>query len=587
MTAQNHPFDVKAHKLKSLLNRSTPSWALLVFVLVFAYFFWVEMPDKVITFWLIPAAAVILFRALWLFPYFKKTKVTADNVDRLLRRFTISSAITSSVWAFILPFFFTTDSTVLLLVFFFTFFIFIATGAIALASHMPAFIAYWLPFIISLCVLFLFSYDGAYSEFGYGFLMFNIFIGYLYRATNREVVDMMTLQIEKQNLADRLQQEKRIAEQSVIDKNRFLAAASHDLRQPLHSAGLYLSALQKHVTNEESQRIFEGVSASVNALNNSFKSLLDVSKLDAGVVEVHKQHFHVLNAVSDVYQQLAQQATDKGLTFTLDGPQAVVYTDSTLLARILRNLLSNAISYTEKGSVSVIWQCLPNKNTQISITDTGVGIPDNELDNIFSEYYQLHNPERDRSRGFGLGLAIVKRLCGLLEIPLKVKSNPNHGTEFILTLENGDVSKVINKHVDESEKYNLSDKRVLVIDDDLSVLNSMTELLSSWGCSVYRAESEADAVRLMTKLGLAPQVIVADYRLRDNLTGVGACERIAEEFNLDIPSIIATGDTSPERLKQVTESGYQILHKPVAPEELRAAIHTALLGRDNIKGSLS
>jgi len=576
MTKDALSLEIDIHKVHALLNRRTPVWALLMLVGAFSYLYWEAMPNKVLYLWILPNAVIALVRLIWLHPFYQRTEINEQNTDFLLRLHTINVGISSLIWAFVLPFFFTPHDSELLLIFIFTFFILMTSGAIALASHMPAFFAYWLPLVLSLSWLFFSSQNTTYSNFALALLLFNIFTAYLFRRTNQEVTDLVRLQLEKQKLADDLEEKKQIAEKSVSDKNQFLASASHDLRQPLHSAGLLLSALDTHVETEKGKQLLEGISSSFKMLNDSFRSLLDVSKLDAGVIEVNKEHFCFKQLVDDVHKQFDQELLDKKLTFKTSQEDMAVYSDFILLNRIVRNLLANAISYTEHGVIRINWHAINDNKMQISIRDTGIGIPKEELDNIFSEYYQLHNPERDRSKGFGLGLAIVKRLCDLLEITLRVKSQTGQGTEFILTIDRGDSTKIISKRTDSQADHDLRDKRVLVIDDDAGVLNSMYEILSLWGCTVYCSESEDTAVELMTKLGLPPHIIIADYRLRNHQTGVQACERIADEFNLDIPSIIATGDTSQDRLKEASASGYQILHKPVEPEELRSAIFTAL-----------
>ncbi|RBP49129.1 ATP-binding response regulator [Arenicella xantha] len=569
-------FHVKKQTLEVLLNRRTPNWALLTLVLTFSFFYWRHDPTAVVIFCLIPNLLIVTLRGFWLYPMFDRAEVTSYNIDRLLKLYAANVALTGITWSIALPMFFTPANTLLLLVFSFVYFILIVSGTVALAAHRPSYFVYWLPFSISLPLLFFIYDNGQYASFGVGTIFFNIFILYLYNVTNTEVVDLIRVQLEKQNLAESLEEKRVVAEKAVDDKNRFLAAASHDLRQPLHTTGLLLSALHEHVKTETGQQLLEGVSNSMNALNNSFNSLLDVSKLDAGVVEVSQKNIPLHDLFQEISEEFSSQAEGKGIKFEIDHTKHFVYTDPVLLMRILRNLLSNAVKYTENGTISIVANSKRNGNLCISISDSGPGIPAEEADNIFSEYYQLHNPERDRNQGFGLGLAIVKRLCDLLDLPLTFDTAVGHGTTFKLEVRPG-TETASQKPVETSANIgDLLDKSILVIDDDLSVLNGMDKLLTSWGCQVFCAESEDQAVALMSGLNRPPDVTIADYRLRNDKVGTDACQRIQEEFNQEIPSIIVTGDTSPERLQQVVNSGFQLLHKPVSPEQLLAVIHDAL-----------
>ncbi len=576
MTNPNVLFQIKKRKAQALTNRRLPIPVIVVMAGLFAYFFWEATPYKVIYLWILPNLLIVLVRTIWVNPFYDRVEITEQNVNRLLVGHVLNVFMSGLIWSVTLPFFFVPDNTQLLFAFFFAMFVIASSASISFASYTPAFMANWTPFVVSLSVFF-FSSDGEnYIEYGLGFLLYNLYTVYLYKRTNAEVTGLITTQLEKQLLAESLEVEKKIAEDSVADKNRFLASASHDLRQPLHSAGLLLSVLGGHLETDESKRVLDGVSVSFKALNDSFHSLLDVSKLDAGVMEVNKQHLSLRCVINDVYSQFEQTITQKNLAFSICERDVFVFTDPILLSRILGNLLSNAINYTDSGSISLFWQIQRNNNIVVSISDTGAGIPSEEIENIFSEYYQLHNPERDRNKGFGLGLAIVKKLCDLLDIKLTVESEVGVGTAFSFTLAVGDKEKVVVQEPHFLTQHDLTKRKVLIVDDNVRVLNSMTEVLELWGCDVFCAESGDAAVELIKNSSLLPEVIIADYRLRDNQTGVQAYEYISDEFNLDVPAIIVTGDTSPDRLREVTSSGHQILHKPVAPEQLRGAIYSAL-----------
>ena len=381
---------------------------------------------------------------------------------------------------------------------------------------------------------------------------------------------------QKKVIAD---QNRLIAEKSVDDKNRFLAAASHDLRQPLHASGLLLAALSKHVSTDEGKQLLTDVLNSNRALGSSFNSLLDMSKLGAGVMEVNARDLSLNSLMTEIQHTFAAEAEQKGLCLKVSGPELAIHSDKALQERILRNLISNAVNYTSNGTVDVSWhKVMSSDSIEIVIADTGIGIPEAEIDEIFSEYYQIDNPERDRSKGIGLGLAIIKRLCELLDIELQVDSALGVGTTFRLKVPAGDLSKVEKKIARSDHRIDLSNVTILLIDDDASVLSGMQKLLHSWDCTVLCAESADQAVEIVASASVQPDMILADYRLRDNQTGTVACEKVYEELNRTLPTLIITGDTSPDRLKEVVESGYSLLHKPVEPAELRTFIQRHLVG---------
>jgi len=354
-----------------------------------------------------------------------------------------------------------------------------------------------------------------------------------------------------------------------------LAAASHDLRQPLHTVNLLLSALNNHVEDEKGRNLLDGASNSMQALSNSFKSLLDVSKLDAGVVEINLENLPLHKLVESLLLEFRSTAEDKEIKLTLHMPECIVLCDLNLLSRILRNLISNAVKFTKHGEVIVSAELKENKQILVKVSDTGPGIPQYELTNIFSEYYQLDNPERDRNKGFGLGLAISKRLSDLMNIPLNVFSKEGEGSTFSILLEQGSTTQSkISINAANSSKF--AGANILVIDDDISILYGMEQLLFDWDCQALCADSESSAMELLNKSAINIDLIIADYRLRNNKTGVDACINLSEEFNLSAPSIIITGDTSPERLKEVQNSGFRILHKPVKAEKLKSVIAESL-----------
>ncbi len=361
-------------------------------------------------------------------------------------------------------------------------------------------------------------------------------------------------------------------------KDSFLAAASHDLRQPLHALGLFVNALENKVPGTEGRVILDKIKQSTEALNSLFNSLLDISRLDAGVVEVSVRHFKIGEILDNLKEEFAPMAEQKNLSLQLQGSDKAVYTDEILLNRVLRNLIDNAIVHSTGGCVQV--SCLPKgPNLQITVTDEGPGIPLDEQTHVFLEYYQLDNPERDRSKGLGLGLSIVKRLCQLLNIELTMDSTPGKGTTFELLVPAGQLESIESVQIVDSQTsshYDFSGQLVLVIDDERDVLQGMEMILDETNCQTMAVDSELAARDLIVERNLTPSIIIADYRLREGRTGLQAVESIREELNDDLPAIIVTGDTSPERVREVAESGMLLMHKPVIPARLFHALNQML-----------
>ena len=371
-----------------------------------------------------------------------------------------------------------------------------------------------------------------------------------------------------------------------LAQNRFMAAASHDLRQPLHALGLYLSSLKRFIPSEEGQQILANTHRSTEALKQLLNSMLDLSKLDAGVVDVNRENLNLDVIFDHLLRSFLPLARQRELAFDVQSNALVVNSDRLLLERILSNLVDNALKYTHSGHVTVRAQA-HDAQVCISISDTGQGIPLSEQEAVFDEFYQLQNPERDRHKGLGLGLSIVKRLTRLLGIELKINSSKERGTTLQIllpkanTIDRAHQGSKLDKSVS-GIPDELDGLSVLIIDDELDVLNGMRTLLTQYGCDVALADSGEQALKLVIANSCIPDLIIADYRLRNDQTGDTAIAQVREEVNTDVPAIIITGDTSPERLREALASGFLLLHKPVVIEDLLAVINTLAGDRKTI-----
>jgi CheY-like chemotaxis protein/anti-sigma regulatory factor (Ser/Thr protein kinase) len=292
-------------------------------------------------------------------------------------------------------------------------------------------------------------------------------------------------------------------------------------------------------------------------------------------MQVDKQHFYLQSILDRLKNDFTPEAHNKGLQFLVRDCRYVVVSDPTLLELILRNLVSNAIRYTERGEVRVHCEAVADK-LRIQISDTGIGIPVDEQQRIFEEFHQLNNPERDRSKGLGLGLAIVRRTADLLQHHLNVVSEYGSGSVFTLAVELGNGESARRDAAPLIPEPMATDTPLLfiVIDDEQSVRDGMQERLRLWGYAVITAADQKQALELLAHTDHSPDGIIADYRLRENHTGIEAIRAIQAVYGADIPALIITGDTAVEQLREVNDSGYLILHKPVAPAKLRAFLRS-------------
>ena len=363
---------------------------------------------------------------------------------------------------------------------------------------------------------------------------------------------------------------KDMAERANLAKSRFFAAASHDLRQPLHALSLFVATLKARNRQSETQPLIDNIEASTAAMELLFNALLDISRLDAGAIEPHPVHFSLDRLFADLEKQFSALATDKQLSLRFRGSVPALYSDPLLLERILVNLIANAIRYTDDGGVLVTCR-RRGRTVRLAVYDTGRGIPEDQQESVFQEFVQLHNAARDRSKGLGLGLAIVSRLGRLLGHRVLLRSRPGHGSVFSIDVPLGDPSLIQAPSPPAPPGKMPADALVLLIDDESAILRGMAELFDNWNIDLITAHSAAEAEQWLASIERVPDVIVSDYRLPDE-DGLAVIARLRTHFNHDIPAILVTGDTAPETLQRITKAGLPLLHKPLRPAKLRALL---------------
>lgn len=380
---------------------------------------------------------------------------------------------------------------------------------------------------------------------------------------------------ERKQMENNLSAAKRQAEEANAAKSKFLAAASHDLRQPIHAQGLFLELLSRTPLTPQQKEVLTAVRAASQASAEMLNTLLDFSRIEAGVIVPQIRPFPLQPLLNKIESELAPLADAKNIIYRSRETNVTILSDPALVELILRNLVANAIRYTERGGVLVACRRRGGE-VAVEVWDTGIGIAADEQREVFREFHQLGNPERDRRKGFGLGLAICKGLAQTLWHDLSLQSTPGQGSMFRLCLPLAKrPAQPSASHAPTGDQWQLLlGKHVLVIDDDQAVRLGTLQLLRDWGCQGMGAESIEEA--LILAQGQCPDLVISDYRLRQQRTGAEAIAILRSVHGARLPALLITGDTAPERLTEAQASGIPLLHKPVSTNELYRIV-TALL----------
>ena len=356
-------------------------------------------------------------------------------------------------------------------------------------------------------------------------------------------------------------------------RSRFLAIASHDLRQPLHALNLLVAQMKLETDEARRQHVAGQIDAAVGNMNELFNVLLDISKLDAGGVVPAMGTFPIASILRLIETTFAAAARDKGLHFSVVESSLVVRSDPVLLGRILQNLVSNAVRYTSDGGV-VVGCRRARGQLRIDVCDTGVGIAEQQQKNIFEEFYRVAGVDRDREEAMGLGLAIVKRLANLLEHPIELVSIPGRGSRFSLRVPAVPGAEIVVSAPPAAAHPaaidSLRGQMIAVIDDDRLVREGTHGLLESWGCRVVAAATCAETIAALG--GRPPDLIISDFHLGDGGTGPDAIRHLRRLSRTEVPAFLISGDVSPDRLRDAQAAGLRLLHKPVSPMALRSML---------------
>ncbi|MBP2312831.1 PAS domain S-box protein [Azospirillum soli] len=368
---------------------------------------------------------------------------------------------------------------------------------------------------------------------------------------------------------------REVAEEADRSKSRFLAAASHDLRQPMQSILLFAETLRPHLTEPAAQDKLKRLLHGLDVMKGLLDGLLDISRLDAGIVAPQFEVFRAADVLEPLNDAYAPIARGKGVEWRAMPCGATVRSDRVLLGRMLRNLIENAVRYTDSGQIVI--DCTAQEDRLlIEVCDTGIGIPADHLTRIFEEFHQVGNAERDRSQGLGLGLAIVRRLSRLLDHPVEVRSEPGRGSRF---------SVAVPLATEEAEPASSPDGApetlsaageerpfAVVVDDDAIVLMGLDTMLREWGYDVLIAGSTDQALEKLRSDPRRPDILIVDYRLREGRVGTEAILRARQMYGRKLPGIIITGEIGAEPQHDAIAHGLGLLHKPVTPRLLEVAL---------------
>lgn len=371
---------------------------------------------------------------------------------------------------------------------------------------------------------------------------------------------------------------KESAETANLSKTRFLAAASHDLLQPLNAAHLMMSSLFEMQSSAESRQLARSVESSLNTIDDLLRSLLDISKLDAGVVRPNLKNFRLQELFNSLESDFAPLAQHKNLQLRFHPTRRVVCSDKTLLRRVLQNLISNALRYTHEGGVIVGCRNVSG-SIGLSVIDSGVGIEQSRFTRIFEEFHRGKLELMDGSgirEGIGLGLSIVERTVRTLGHQLKFDSKPEMGSIFQVILpevqgvelrEDTEITSM-----DVSRLQGVFEKKILVIENDTVALKAMESLLSRWHCEVVATRKLSEALSWIGQKGWLPDVVIADQHLDNGERGTTSIQAIREKLKHGVPAVIVTADPT-EDLKKICEcSSIELMRKPVKPAQLRALL---------------
>ena len=558
-------------------------------------FYW-RLPDPMALYWLALNFALILRRPLYAAYY--KDPLAAERSEFWASRHSKLIFIYSAVWG-LAPWLFLPADDLAMTCLMMLVMLGLASGGVpAVGALWPSLLSFVLPMVLGLISALLWHGGALHVTLAALAAVHLLATLDFARQQNRVLNEALLSRFEKEALAEELARQMAVTQKVSEEKTRFFASASHDLRQPLHAIALFGAVMEKELQGQPQHTNATRLMRAVNALGTSLDTMLDVSRLDAGVITPDLRAVSLNAVLQSINPVFASVAEEKGLQLRLRASPLWVKSDAHLLQRLLSNLVDNAIKYTTQGGVLVVARARETPagaQVWVDVIDTGAGIAPQHQDLIYQEFYQINNPGRDRTQGLGIGLSIVRRLSALLDHPVALQSRPGRGSRFRVTLPGAsapittpspspspvqaEAPPMANPTAGPPATAPALPRHVLLIEDEGDIGDAMTALLGAHGVHlrVARDEDQATAAFRQKAADGAPlDAMICDYRLANGVDGLALAQRLRSQFAPQLPLLVVTGETSAERLQRVRDSGLPVLFKPVSAAALLAALAAAI-----------
>ncbi|RKP55824.1 ATP-binding protein [Pararobbsia silviterrae] len=579
-TANHFRAHVRLELINALYRQSPPIlMGNIAVVSVTVLVLWPEVARRTLLGWAVLIYLLTLVRIAVVWRDRRAGEHPVETATDRARLYIVLSGLSGCLWGAMGVLFFSPDNTVVTVLLCIVLAGMTGGSVASLSTYWPTYIAYALPTVLPFAIRSFVYGSTLFSSLGFlSLFLLGVNLAFS-RNLQRTVSTSVSLRFQNIELIQQLTEEKERAELANRSKSQFLAAASHDLRQPTHALGLYIATLRAIAQAPSIERaavngIAERLQTALKGMSQLLNVLLDISRLDAGVIDVAPARFALQHEFDALDNQFIEAASSKGLSLEFQATPVWLETDAVLLHNILSNLVSNAIRYTMRGRVRIACR-RRGADVDIQVFDTGVGIAADQRANIFREFYQVDNAARDREQGLGLGLAIVQRTADLIGARVRVRSRPGRGSLFSVrlpALPDVPVDLSLLDVAAATQAMRRDSKTILVVDDDRDVLSSMQTLLETWGHTVFAASTIERAIVIATSYKHAIDMVLTDFRLAEHVTGLDVIRALHETLGRDIPAVIITGDTSADGIHATSSSGFRVMHKPLDPDEMRAVI---------------
>ena len=560
------------HELVAIGFRAYPRalGTMLGFAAITVAFFWREFEPTFLLGWFAVFVAVGLVRLGVARAFFRQHAPVPDP-EAWLRRSAIVTGATGLMWGVLAGVALTHAPAQGLYAMWAVFLIvlLLVLGAQTTASHPSVFRAFLAGGMVPVLVVSILEPSPQYAARLAGELLLFFSAWLVGRSGNRYIEASIAMRFENRELLADLERQKDELDRANAAKSRFLAAASHDLRQPMQALVLLVESLRERVKQPENQRLADGIHATIESMSSLLNEILDISRLEAGTVSPQLSSFPIAQVLDRLRAGYTLAAARKDLSLRVRDDDCVVKTDPVLLYRILVNLVENAVRYTRHGGVLVACRRRAD-GLWVEVWDTGVGIPADQHEAIFVEFHQVRNPHRDREQGFGLGLAIVRRMARLLNLDVQLRSRVGRGSVFRVRVPYGDLAEVRAPEPATPVKA-LEGCRVAILEDDAAIRDAMKVMLEGWNCEVHAVADGRELDALLKRLPEPPRVLIADYRLPGGEDGIDIVQRVRARHP-GIAGILVSGDVSPPVLRAAREADIEMIHKPLRPARLRALL---------------